>query len=158
MEKGKGHGREQTALLSAPRGRFHQRRGIPFGEVQPVAADFQPTFQKIELRALSRTVGPLHDDQRAGVRAARDGAPGLRQRGFRGLRALRFLYCLLCFHSIGLECAFPRRLPCDCYNLITTHAPRPAEIARGFKKRPASRAGISSGSAGNPPPEGANHR
>jgi len=64
VQERKRRGREQTALLSAPRRRFHEGGGIPLREVQPIAADFEPPFEQIELRALSRAVYAFHHDER----------------------------------------------------------------------------------------------
>ena len=61
--------REQPALLAAPRGGFHQRRGIPLREMDAIAADFQPAFQQVELRAFPGAVDAFDDDQRAGILA-----------------------------------------------------------------------------------------
>ena len=76
MQQRKCRRRQQPALLSAPRGRFHQRRRIPFREMQPVAADFQPPLQQVQLRAFPGAVDPFDDDQRSRVpsRAAPEAA------------------------------------------------------------------------------------
>ena len=79
--------RQQAALLSASRRGLHQRRRIPLGEMQAVAADFEPALQQIKLRAFARAVGAFDDDKRAGIRAAGNGTSRLRQRGFDGFGA-----------------------------------------------------------------------
>src|SRR5216684_1442976 len=70
VQQGECNRSEQAALLAAPRGRFHQRRGVPFREVQPVTADLEPSLQQVQLRALSRTIGTLDHDESTGVRAS----------------------------------------------------------------------------------------
>ena len=67
MQKRKGGGRQQAPLLSAARCRLHQRRRIPLREMDPVAANFQPPLQQIQLGAFPRAVDTFHHHQRAGV-------------------------------------------------------------------------------------------
>lgn len=69
MQQGKCGGRQQAPLFAATGGRFHQRRRIPFGEVDTVAADFKPAFQEIELGAFPGAVDAFDDDQGAGISA-----------------------------------------------------------------------------------------
>ena len=66
--------------------------------MQPVAADFEPALQKIKLRAFARAVGAFHDDQRAGIRTARNRLPWLRKCGFARFRPRRLLSDVLVFH------------------------------------------------------------
>ncbi len=61
VQQGERGGGQQPALFSAAGGGLHQRRGIPFGEVDAIAADFQPALQQIELGAFSRAVNPFDD-------------------------------------------------------------------------------------------------
>ncbi len=74
--------REKTALLAAASRGLHEWRGVPLGEVQAVAANFEPALQKIKLRALARAIGALDDDERAGISAAGNGTSRLGQSGF----------------------------------------------------------------------------
>src|ERR1700723_3369764 len=46
-----------------------QGREIPFGEMDAIAADFQPALQQIELRAFARAVNSFHHYQGARIRA-----------------------------------------------------------------------------------------
>ena len=70
--------RQQPALFPAARGGLHQRRRIPFREMDAISADFQPALQQIELRALSRAVDSFDDDQCAGILPLRRGRFGWR--------------------------------------------------------------------------------
>ena len=83
MQQGEGGGSEEALLLAATCGGFNQRRRVPFGEMEPVAADFEPTFEEIELGAFSRAVGAFDDEERSRISAAGNRASRLRERGFR---------------------------------------------------------------------------
>src|SRR5690348_7161157 len=45
VQQGKCRWSEEPALFAAARGRLHERRGIPFSEVQTVTTDFEPALQ-----------------------------------------------------------------------------------------------------------------
>ena len=83
MQQGEGGGSEEALLLAATGGGFNQRRRVPFGEMEPVAADFEPAFEEIELGAFSRAVGAFDDEERSRISAAGNRASRLRERGFR---------------------------------------------------------------------------
>ena len=69
MQQRKCGRRQQASLFAASGRRFYQRRRIPFGEVDTVAADFKPTLQKVELGAFPGPVDAFDDDQGAGISA-----------------------------------------------------------------------------------------
>ena len=94
---------QQPPLLPAPRRGFHQRRRIPFREMQPVSADFQPPLEQIKLRALARPVRSFHHKQCARIRAAGNRPAGLRKGGFRRLGPRRLLDDVLCFGHLICE-------------------------------------------------------
>ena len=89
-------------MFAAAGGGFYEGRGVPFGEVETVAADFEPAFEEIELRAFAGAVGAFDDDEGAGVGATGNGAAGLGERGFGGLWARRrFDGSVRAFHSVS---------------------------------------------------------
>jgi hypothetical protein len=53
VKQRKCSGRQQPSLFASAGGGLHERRGIPFREVNPVPADFEPALQEIELSAFS---------------------------------------------------------------------------------------------------------
>jgi len=73
VQERKRGGRKQTALLPAPGCRFHKWRRIPLREMQAIAADFEPAFEQVELRALPGAVYAFNHNERARV-----GARGLK--------------------------------------------------------------------------------
>src|SRR5712691_9320541 len=111
-----------------PRRGLHQRRRIPFREMQPVPANFKPPLEQIELRALARPVRALHDDQSARIRAAGNRPSGLRQCGFHWLASRRLLYYVLSFHHCSLRenVRSPTLIP-FCYRGITTRGTSPGK-------------------------------
>jgi hypothetical protein len=74
-------------LFAATRGGLNEGRRVPLGEMETVAADLEPAFEKIELGAFAGTVGALDDDESAGISAAGNRTTGLRESGFGGLGA-----------------------------------------------------------------------
>jgi len=73
MQQGKSGGRKEALLFAATRGGLDERRRVPLGEMEPVAANLEPTFEEVELRAFSRAVRSFDDDERGselGVRVA----------------------------------------------------------------------------------------
>ena len=62
VEEREGGGGEEAFLFAAAGGGFYEGRGVPLGEVETVAADFEPAFEEIELGAFAGAVGAFDDD------------------------------------------------------------------------------------------------
>jgi hypothetical protein len=71
MEQGESGGRQKPPLLSAARGGFDKRRGIPLRKMKTIPADFQPAFQQVQLRALPGPIDAFDNDQSARVLSGR---------------------------------------------------------------------------------------
>src|SRR5207302_2317121 len=99
MKERKRRGREESPLFAAPRRRFYQRRRIPLREMQPVAADFQPTLEQVQLRAFSRAVRAFDHNQSTRIGAARNRPARLRKSRFCRLAASRLLNHVLSLHE-----------------------------------------------------------
>jgi hypothetical protein len=99
VEKREGGGGEKAFLLAATGGGLHEGRGIPFSEVETIAANFEPAFEEIELGGFAGAVGAFDDDKRTGIGAARDGPTGLRESGLGSFLARSLYHCVLSFHG-----------------------------------------------------------
>jgi len=62
VEERKSGWGEETLLFAAAGGGFYEGRGVPLGEVQAVAADFEPALEEVELRTLTGAVRAFDDD------------------------------------------------------------------------------------------------
>jgi len=135
VEERKRGGREEALLFAAAGGGFYEGRGVPLGEMEAIATDFEPTLEEIELGAFARAVGAFDDDEGAGVGAAGDGTAGLGQRGFGGLWARRrFDGSVRAVHSVGRRDECLRfSVVCHCYRTITTHGEWGGKTQRGKK-------------------------
>ena len=104
-------------MFAAAGGGFYEGRGVPLGEMQAIAADFEPTLEKIELGAFAGAIGAFDDDECAGIGAAGNGTAGLGERGFGGLWARRSFYgCVWVVHSRDRNVQCLRfSVVCHCY-------------------------------------------
>ena len=87
VQKRESGGSEEALLFAATRGGLNEGRRVPLGEMETVAADFEPAFEEIELGAFARAVSTFDDDESAGIGAAGNRTTWLRESGFGGLGA-----------------------------------------------------------------------
>lgn len=89
--------------------------------MESITADFQPAFQKIELRALAGAVGTFDDNERTGISAAGYRSTGLRECGFCGFWPRGPCCSVLIFHGRGGRLPFKTlSVVFHCYWSITT--------------------------------------